>query len=71
MHDLQSSSETDVTLPKRPFAFAVRRAPDNGPDQWRSAMQLDGDYEALYRVGDRRSAMDCGMALPSKHSEAS
>lgn len=55
-------------LPKRPFAFAVKRAPENGPDQWRlfmdegeardAAEQLDGDYEALYRVGDRRSTID-------------
>lgn len=54
-------------ISKRPFAFAVRRAPDNGPDQWRlfmdegearaEAEQLDGDYEALFRVGDRRSAI--------------
>jgi hypothetical protein len=54
-------------LPKRPFAFAVRRAPENGPDQWRlfmdegearaEAEQLDGDYEALFKVGDRRSAV--------------
>jgi len=52
---------------KRPFVFAVRRAPENGPDQWRlfmdeedareAANQLDGDYEGLYRVGDRRSAI--------------
>jgi len=52
---------------KRPFAFAVRRAPENGPDQWRlfmdeedareAANQLDGDYEELYRVDDRRSAI--------------
>ena len=55
-------------LPKRPFAFAVKRAPENGEDQWRlfmseadaraEAEQLDGDYEGLYRVGDRRSAVE-------------
>lgn len=54
-------------LSKRPFAFAVRRAPENGADEWRlfrdegealeAAEQLDGDYEGLYRVGDRRSAL--------------
>jgi len=42
-----------VELPKRPFAFAVQRAPENGPDQWR--LFLD---EGLYRVGDRRSAIN-------------
>lgn len=55
---------------KRPFAFAVRRAPENGPDEWRlfrdeaeareAADQLGGDYEGLYRVGDRR-----GVKLPN------
>jgi len=65
-------------LPKRPFAFAVRRAPENGPDQWRlfmdegearaEAEQLDGDYEALFRVGDRRSAI-AALQAPA-HSDA-
>lgn len=63
-------------LPKRPFAFAVKRAPDNGPEEYRlfmdegeareAAEQLDGDYEALFRVGDRRSAVQSlNAAQPS------
>lgn len=57
---------TEHDHPARPFAFAVKRAPENGEDQWRlfrdesaareAAEQLDGEYEGLYRVGDRRSA---------------
>lgn len=60
----------------RPFAFAVQRAPENGPDQWRlfmdegeartEALQLDGDYEALFRVGDRRSAIEAIAATPTR-----
>jgi hypothetical protein len=62
------AGEREAALLKRPFAFAVRRAPENGPDEWRlfrdegeareAAEQLDGDYEALYRVGDRRSTIE-------------
>lgn len=62
-----SVAPKEGTLPKRPFAFAVRRAPENGADEWQlfrdegdareAAAQLDGDYEGLYRVGDRRTAL--------------
>lgn len=66
--DRLASRQTEpVAWPKRPFAFAVKRAPENGMDEWRlfmdegeareEAAQLDGDYEGLYRVGDRRSVI--------------
>src|SRR5882757_4724788 len=68
---------TEHDHPKRPFAFAVKRAPENGADQWRlfldegaaraAAEQLDGEYEGLYRVEDRRSV---SASLEAKYNRA-